>query len=133
MAVVKRVLDPSRRRSVPADGFSWIDRRFLREGFAAPLAAHELLLYFFLCAVADQDGLSFFGERSVAATLRLDRRALALARAHLESEGLILYRAPLYQVLAVPPSAAAASAAPSCARRDVPGVRALGELLGSAS
>jgi len=54
----------------PADGWSWIDRRFVREH--APRLSHEaILLYFFLAAVSDQNGLSFYREATIAVRLRI--------------------------------------------------------------
>ena len=47
MAVKKKPIDHERIRSVPAEGFSWIDRRFVREGFIEPLAPQAILLYRF--------------------------------------------------------------------------------------
>ena len=96
----KRPIDPSRVRRI-ADGFSWIDRRFVRE-FAPALSRDEVLLYFFLVAVADQDGLSYYGDETTAGLLKLEGSALLSARDGLERAGLVLYRRPLYQVLALP-------------------------------
>ena len=50
-------LEPERVRTIK-DGFSWIDRRFVRE-HAPRLCRDEILLYFFLAAVSDRFGLSF--------------------------------------------------------------------------
>ena len=51
----KHILVPDRVRRPPPDGWSWIDRRFLREH--APRLSHEaIILYFFLAAVSDKDG-----------------------------------------------------------------------------
>ncbi len=100
--VEKRLIATSRRRALPADGFSWIDRRLVRDGFLAGLTGQEALLYFFLTAVADQDGLSFYGTRKIAALLKLTEQGVEAARRGLERKDLVLYRAPLYQVLALP-------------------------------
>ena len=100
--VEKHPLDPARIRTVPKTGFSWIDRRLVREGFLDDLAGPDILLYLFLCAVSDRHGLSFFGDRRVARTLRLTEATIGHARRRLEQKGLILYRSPLYQVLALP-------------------------------
>ena len=62
----KQILVPDRVRRPPTEGWSWIDRRFLREH--APRLSHEaIVLYFFLAAVSDKDGLSFYGDASIAA------------------------------------------------------------------
>lgn len=100
----KQILDSSRVRAIPEEGFSWIDRRFLRHGFADPLSATEILLYWFLCSVADQHGLSYYGDSRVRHILKLDPGSLEHARRRLVREKLVLYRAPLYQVLSLPPA-----------------------------
>ena len=66
----KQVLVPDRVRRPPTDGWSWIDRRFLRE-HAARLSHEAIVLYFFLAAVSDKDGLSFYGDASIALRLRM--------------------------------------------------------------
>ena len=54
--IEKKLLVPARVRRPPKEGFSWIDRRFLRE-HAAKLTGDAVMLYFFLAAVSDQHGL----------------------------------------------------------------------------
>jgi hypothetical protein len=72
-------------------------------GLLAELRAEEALLYFFLCTVADDSGLSFYGDRRICQSLKLlSPDSLDRARRSLEHRGLILYRHPLYQVLALP-------------------------------
>ena len=51
--IPKRILVPARLRRPPATGWSWVDRRFVRE-HADHLSRDAVLLYFFLAAVADQ-------------------------------------------------------------------------------
>jgi hypothetical protein len=103
--VEKRVLDPHHVRHIRG-GFSWIDRRFVRDEWIDRLSVEESALYFFLAAVADKDGLSFYSDGRIATTLRLDHQRLAGARARLVELGLIAWEKPLYQVLEVPPSIA---------------------------
>ncbi|MEO2047045.1 MAG: hypothetical protein ABGX16_10775 [Pirellulales bacterium] len=55
--IQKRILVPDRVRHPPSDGFSWVDRRFLRD-FAAKLSGNAIFLYLFLSAVSDKHGLS---------------------------------------------------------------------------
>jgi len=110
-AIEKRLLVPARRRALPPAGFSWIDRRFVRDGFLASLTSSESLLYFFLVAVADQDGLSFWGDRRIVATLKLSDAVLEQARRGLERKDLVRYRAPLYQVLSLPDAPSTSSLA----------------------
>jgi len=97
----KQLLDPTRVRRL-RDGFSWIDRRFVREGLIDRLDRDEILLYFFLVAVADARGLSYYSDRRVALTLQIPEPELLRARHRLVERGLLAYRAPLYQVLDLP-------------------------------
>ncbi len=102
MKIKKEPIDPARLRSVPRGGFSWIDRRFVREGFIERLAGEAILLYFFLVAVSDARGLSFYADPTAGKILKLDQGDLTRARAYLIAAGPILYRYPLYQVLPLP-------------------------------
>ena len=97
----KQVLVADRVRRPPAEGWSWIDRRFLREH--APRLSHEaLVLYFFLAAVSDKNGLSFYGDASIALRLRMAETTVVAARDELVAADLVAYRAPLAQVLSLP-------------------------------
>lgn len=98
----KRPIDPTRIRCLPASGFSWIDRRFVREGFIEQLSPEANLLYFFLVAVSDARGLSFYAEPTISNKLKLSPQELKEARARLTEAELVLYRYPLYQVLSLP-------------------------------
>ena len=53
--IPKRILVPARLRHPPDTGWSWVDRRFVREHMAY-LSREAVLLYFFLSAVADKHG-----------------------------------------------------------------------------
>jgi hypothetical protein len=102
-AVQKRILDPRRVRRI-REGFSWIDRRFVGEGWLERLVGDEFALYFFLVAVADKDGLSFYSDRRIMGLLRVDGESFFRARGRLLELGLIAWEAPLYQVLELPSS-----------------------------
>ena len=97
----KHVLVRDRVRRPPCSGFSWVDRRFLRE-HADRLSRDALLLYLFLAAVSDKDGLSFWGDVRTAACLRLTVEAVGRARDELVQHDLLAFAAPLTQVLALP-------------------------------
>jgi hypothetical protein len=99
----KRPLDPDRIRKLPPEGFSWIDRRLVRDGWIDRLPKDALLLYFFLVAVSDKDGLSFYADRTVSRILDLGKEELSEARICLLRAGLILHDHPLYQVLPLSP------------------------------
>jgi hypothetical protein len=97
----KQILISERVRRPPKDGWSWIDRRFVREH--APRLSHEaILLYFFLAAVSDKDGLSFYGDASIAVRLRMSETVVVRARDELVAADLLAYRAPLVQILSLP-------------------------------
>ena len=97
----KQILVPDRVRRPPTDGWSWIDRRFLRE-HAGRLSHEAIVLYFFLAAVSDKDGLSFYGDASIALRLRMTETVVVRARDELVAADLVAYRAPLAQVLSLP-------------------------------
>jgi len=97
----KQVLVPDRVRRPPKDGWSWIDRRFVRD-YAPRLSRDGVLLYFFLAAVSDRDGLSFYREATIAVRLRISEAAVVRARDELVAMDLVAYRAPLVQVLSLP-------------------------------
>ena len=98
----KRILVPARLRRPPATGWSWVDRRFVREHMAH-LSREAVLLYFFLAAVADKHGLSFYGDGTLATLLRMTLPALIQARDELLARDLIAHEARFTQVLSLPP------------------------------
>jgi hypothetical protein len=69
----KHLLVPDRVRRPPAEGFSWVDRRFLRD-FAAQLSGDAVFLYFFLAAVSDRQGLSFYNDSTLACVCGCGKR-----------------------------------------------------------
>jgi hypothetical protein len=99
---IKRVLHPKRLRKIEGS-FSWIDHRFLTGGFLRDLSTLEILLYLFLVAVSDRNGLSFYHDDRMASLLKIDLPALGQAREELVLRSLLAYEAPLYQVLSLPP------------------------------
>ena len=94
--VTKKLLVADRVRRPPREGFSWIDRRFLRE-YAAKLTGDAVLLYFFLAAVSDKHGLSFYSDSTIAVRLRMREQAVVNAREELVIHDLVAYQAPLTQ------------------------------------
>ena len=97
----KPILVPARLRRPPASGWSWVDRRFLRE-HAAHLSRDAVLLYFVLCAVADKHGLSFYADATLAALVRINLPALMAARDELLDRDLIAQETRFTQVLSLP-------------------------------
>ena len=112
MRTVKQVLRPERLRHVP-EQFSWVDQGLVQRHFIDRCDARAAALYLFLIAVSDAQGLSYYGEPTLAARLHLSAEALVAARAQLINIELIAYQAPLYQVLALPGTRVALSTAPS--------------------
>ena len=99
---IKRVLHPERLRKIEGS-FSWIDHRFLTGGFLRDLSTLEILLYLFLVAVSDRNGLSFYHDDRIASLLKIGLPSLGQAREGLVLRSLLAYEAPLYQVLSLPP------------------------------
>ena len=118
----KPILVPARLPRPPATGWSWVDRRFVREHMA-DLSPEAVLLYFFLIAVADKHGLSFYGDGTVAVLLRMNLSALVSARDELLARDLIAHEARFTQVLSLLP--------PGQRRRSEPGggLMQLGDIL----
>jgi hypothetical protein len=119
--IEKHILVAQRLRRPPATGWSWIDRRFLRE-HGDYLSREAILLYLFLAAVADRHGLSFYSDATLTSRLRLAQAVLEQAREDLLARDLIAHQLPLVQVLSLP--------APGVSRRPEPGqgLIRLGEL-----
>jgi hypothetical protein len=69
--IPKHILVAQRLRRPPATGWSWVDRRFLRE-HGDYLSREALLLYLFLAAVADRHGLSFYSDTTLASRFAAD-------------------------------------------------------------
>jgi len=110
--IQKHLLVPQRLRRPPATGWSWVDRRFLRE-HGDHLSRDAILLYLVLAAVADRHGLSFYSDNTLSSRLRLSVSALAQAREELLGRDLIAQQLPLVQVLSLP--------TPGVQRRPEPG------------
>jgi hypothetical protein len=110
--IQKRILVGERLRRPPATGWSWVDRRFLRE-HGDYLSREAVLLYLFLAAVADRHGLSFYSDHTLTSRLRLAPPVLQAARQELLDRDLIATGLPLVQVLSLP--------APVVSRRALPG------------
>ena len=103
--IEKRILVAGRVRRPPGEGFSWIDRRFLRDH--APKLSHDaVLLYFFLAAVSDRHGLSYYKDTTTAGMLRATAARVVSAREELLVRDLVAFDPPLTQVLSLPGAAA---------------------------
>ena len=99
--IEKRILVPGRVRRPPVEGFSWIDRRFLRDH--APKLSHDaILLYLFLAAVSDRHGLSYYKDSTAAGMLRATAARVVSAREELLVRDLVAFEPPLTQELSLP-------------------------------
>ena len=99
---MKQVIHPDRIRKIPKQ-FSWIDGRFVRDGYLDKCKHHDAKLYLFLITVSDARGLSYYSDNSVCKRLSMDSCLQSESRLRLIQLGLIAYRNPLYQVLDLAP------------------------------
>jgi len=118
----KKLLAPERLRQLPRQ-FSWIDQQLVRGGHMDRCDHPAWALYLFLVTVADAQGLSYYSDAAVSRWIKLEPTALVAAREQLIGAGLLAYRKPLYQLLALP-----------ARQQTLPGnrsaqVRSVGELL----
>jgi hypothetical protein len=97
------LIDSDRIRKITGS-FSWIDHRFISGGFIKDMTREEILIYLFLVAVSDRQGLSFYHDDRICSLLKMDMTALGEARESLIERSLIAWRSPVYQVLALPPA-----------------------------
>ncbi len=97
----KKILCPERIRKIEGS-FSWIDHRLITGGFLSELSSIEILLYLFLVAVSDRNGISFYHQDKIASVLKIDLVSLGQARGDLVQRSLLAYEPPLYQILSLP-------------------------------
>ena len=96
----KQAICPERIRTVPKQ-FSWIDQRLVRERHLEQMDVYAAALYLFLVTVADAQGLSWYGDASIAQRLSTDEPRVRHARGVLVRSGLLAFANGLYQVLAL--------------------------------
>jgi hypothetical protein len=82
--------------------FSWVDHRVITGGFLDELSTIGIVLYFFLMAVSDRHGISYYRDDRICRMLKIDPDSLGKARRDLILRSLIAYEYPVYQVLALP-------------------------------
>jgi hypothetical protein len=99
----KKVLAPNRVRST-GKSFCFISHRFLTDGFLQSLTRHELALYIFLVLASDQNGLSFYADKTICLILGFKDNEYVFARSCLIHKDLVLYDGTLFQVLSLPES-----------------------------
>lgn len=82
-------------------GWGWIDRRIVREGHLTPLKQTEVVVYLFLCLVADQHGVSWYGPRALSRLVKHPPDAIEEALIGLARRNLIAVAGRFVQVLDV--------------------------------
>lgn len=100
--IVKSPIVRNRVRKVPKS-FSWIDHRLVRDKYIDRFSHTAATLYLFLVCVADDKGLSYYGDQTIMGKLSMDLQTLQNARSDLILHGLIAWQKPLYQVLCLEP------------------------------
>jgi hypothetical protein len=94
----KHLIVTDRVRRVPPQ-FSWVDHRLVRGNYLMKASAPAWALYLVLVTVGDEQGLSYYADRTLARLLSLHEDSIGEARRQLLAAGVIAYEAPLYQVL----------------------------------
>jgi len=100
--IVKSPIVRNRVRKVPKS-FSWIDHRLVRDKYIDRFSHTAATLYLFLVCVADDKGLSYYGDQTIMGKLSMEQQTLQDARSDLILHGLIAWQKPLYQVLCLEP------------------------------
>jgi len=108
----KRPISLTKLRRVPSQ-FSWVDQRVVREHVIDHLSHVACALSLLLVTVADAQGMSCYADRSLCQRLSMSPPVLHQARQTLITLGLVAYRRPLYQVLALGCEDRAGTARPS--------------------
>ena len=91
-----------RIRKIPRS-FSWVDHRLVRDRHIENLSHSQATLYLFLVCVADDKGLSYYGDPALMTKLHMDQGTLDRARSGLIRNNLIAWQKPIYQVLGLEP------------------------------
>ena len=99
--IIKEPICRNRIRRI-SGGFGWVDHRLVRDRYVDRCSPTALAVYLFLVAVADADGVSYWGDTAICERLRLGRTELQHARAELEGADLLAYEQPIWQLLQLP-------------------------------
>jgi hypothetical protein len=113
-----RPICPERVRKITGS-FSFIEHRFLRQGFFQVLNRHELLLYFFLILVGDRKGLSYYSYDKISMLLKISVDEYILARNALIQKDLIAFDGQFFQVLSLPDKTAVEPSKPLKSEEDM--------------
>jgi hypothetical protein len=98
--LTKQPICPDRIRKIPKQ-FSWLDHRLVSDHYIDRCTHAAAALYLFLITVADARGMSYYSARTLSQRLAMDEHKLIRTRNELVNIGLIAYRKPLYQVMAI--------------------------------
>ena len=98
--ITKPPIYPDRIRKTPKQ-FSWLDHRLVSDHYIDRCTHAAAAFYLFLVTVADARGMSYYSTRTLSQRLAMDEHSLVQARDELVNIGLVAYRKPLYQVLAI--------------------------------
>jgi hypothetical protein len=93
---------PDRVRRIGAEGFAFLNHRFLRDGFFSSLDRDQLALYLFLVLAGNRDGVSFYRYDAICSLLRLTLDDYIAARNSLIERDFIAFDGTRYQVLSLP-------------------------------
>lgn len=99
--IIKEPICRDRIRRI-SGGFGWVDHRLVRDRYVERCSPTALAVYLFLVAVADADGVSYWGDAAICERLRLGRTELKHVRSELEAADLIAYEQPIWQLLQLP-------------------------------
>lgn len=99
--LLKVPIDPTRIRNLPRQ-FGALDRNLVYRGVIRGLTPLDIALYLVLVCVGDPEGLSYYSDRRLSELLDVPCSMIVAARDGLIRRGLLLYRYPIYQLLAVP-------------------------------
>ncbi len=99
--IEKQPICPRRIRKIRGS-FTFIEHRFLRDGFFESLNLQERSLYFFLALVCDRDGLSYYGYDKICKINGMILDDYILARNALIDKDLIAFDGTLFQVMSLP-------------------------------
>ncbi len=103
--IKKQLLNSGRIRKIEGS-FAFIEHRFLRKGFWAPLSHHKLLLYFFLILVADRQEISYYSYDHICKVTGLILEEYLQARDGLINNDLLAFDGYFFQVLSLPDNSA---------------------------
>jgi hypothetical protein len=99
--VNKKLLNPKRVRKIQGS-FSFLEHRFLRQGFFGNLTQHELLLYLFLVLAGDQRGISYYSYEHICSITGITLDEYICVRDGLINTDLLAFDGFFFQVLALP-------------------------------